>query len=82
MKAKKCWMLTAALAIFLAGFLTIRVFATLKNDQRSLVEIKALCVFVQGLTEETKEAGLTREQIQTDVELKLRREGFRVVSED
>ena len=82
MKAKKYWILVGMLAILSAHFFSAGSFAELKNDQQSLVEIKALCVFVQGLTEEAKKAGLSGEQIQTDVEQKLKRNGVKIVSQE
>jgi len=81
MKTKKYWILAATSAVCLAGVLAAKVFA-LSEKQLSLTEIKALCVFVQGVTEETKETGLTEKQIKRDVELKLKRAGIRVVSEE
>ena len=42
--------------------------------------IDAMYVVVEDLTKDAIEAGLTRKQIQTDVELKLRQEGIRIRS--
>lgn len=82
MKTKKYWTLAIILAMCLAVVWAAGAFAVLSEKQLSLAGIKTLCVFVQELTEETKKAGLTREQIQTDVERRLKREGIRVVSEE
>ncbi len=82
MKVKKYWLLAVMPAICLTGIWAARSFGELTGKQQSLAEIKALYVFVQGLTEEAKKAGLTTEQIKTDVEDKLKQLGIRVVSEE
>ncbi len=82
MKTGRYWILAVILAMCLAEVWAVRAFAELTNKQRSLTEIKALHVFVQGTSKETKKTGLTMEQIQTDVEVKLKQVGIRVVSEE
>ena len=82
MKTKKYLILAAIPAMCLAGMWAAKSFAALTEKQLSLAEIKGLFVFVQGLTEETKKAGLTSEQIQTAVEEKLKQLGIKVVSEE
>lgn len=79
---KKYWILAGISAMCAAGVLAARAFAALTDKQMSLSGIEAVYVFVQGLTDETKEAGLTQEQIQSDVEGKLKLEGIRAVSEE
>jgi hypothetical protein len=54
----------------------------LTDKQQSLTEIKALYVFVQGLTEDAEKAGLTKEKIQSYIEERLKQEGIRIVSEE
>jgi len=44
--------------------------------------IDAMYVVVEDLSKDAIEAGLTRKQIQMDVELKLRQEGIRIVSKE
>ena len=51
----------------------------LSNDTRSLVGIKGINVYI-GLGKDAKSAGLTEEQLKTDVELKLRLAGIKVNS--
>jgi len=54
----------------------------LTEKQLSLAGIKTLCVSVQGVTEEVKKAGLSAEQIKSDVEEKLKEIGIKAVSEE
>jgi hypothetical protein len=74
------------LAVVLAGALIFVLTAgsteQLTDKQQSLSEIKALYIFVQGLSTETDKAGLTREQIETKVGSKLKELGVKVVSEE
>ncbi|MGB2809403.1 MAG: hypothetical protein WBC22_16800 [Sedimentisphaerales bacterium] len=80
MKTKKYWFLAVVIGVFAlqlwAGFDIKKL--TLK--QQSLVGIDAMYVSVDELPKNAKEAGLTKRQIQTDIELKLRREGIKVVT--
>jgi len=82
MKTKKYRIGMVILAVCLAGTFAVVVFAGLTDKQQSLTEIKALYVFVQGLTEDAEKVGLTKEIIQKDVEERLRQEGIRIVSEE
>ena len=82
MEMKKYWIFAAISAMCLAGVWAAQTSMELTEKQLSLTEMKALYVFVQGLTEEAKKAGLRSEQIQSDVEDKLKQEGIRVVSEE
>lgn len=70
------------LAGTLAFVLTAGSAEQLTDKQQSLSEIKALHVFVQGLTPETDKAGLTREKIETKVRNKLKELGVKIVSEE
>jgi len=54
----------------------------LTEKQWSLTGIKVLCVSIQGVTEEVKRIGLSAEQIEKDVEEKLKEIGIKVVSEE
>lgn len=82
MKTKKYWIAAVMSAVCLAVVWAARASEKLTDKQWSLAEIKAVYVFVQGVTEETKKVGLTKEQIQTDVEEKLQGIGIKVVSEE
>jgi len=82
MEMKKYWIFAAISAMCLAGVWAAQTSMELTEKQLSLTEIKAFYVFVQGLTEEVKKAGLRSEQIQSDVEDKLKQEGISVVSEE
>ena len=54
--------------------------ANLPNNVRSLVGIKGIYVVIGELKEAAKSAGLTKEKLKTDVELKLRLAGIKVNS--
>ncbi|MHC4394076.1 MAG: hypothetical protein ACYS1A_00340 [Planctomycetota bacterium] len=82
MKTKKWWILTAALAVCIAGVWAVRSFAELTDKQLSLNNIEALYVFTQGFTEEAKKAGLKKEPIQSYVEAKLKGAGIKIASEE
>jgi hypothetical protein len=80
MKAIRFWF-TAAV-VCMAGVWAVKAFGQVSEKQWSLAEIKAVSVFVRGLTEETKKAGLRAERIKADVQGRLEKLGIRVVSED
>lgn len=82
MKTINYWFLAVMLAVFAVIVWAGGASAELTDKQRSLAGIDALYVFVQGLTEGTQKAGLTAEQIQSEVENKLKQLGVRVVSEE
>jgi len=82
MKNKR-YRISAVISALLAVFvLRGEACGELSDKQWSLAEIDALYVFVQGLTEGAKKAGVTAGQIQTEVEDKLKQMGIRVVSEE
>lgn len=82
MKSKMYW-ISAVMSAALAAVVWAAVASVeLTDKQLSLAKIDALYVFVQGLTEETKREGLTTEQIQSEVEDKLKQLGVRIVSEE
>lgn len=69
----------ALVLIALLLFFTFHSVA-LSDDAESLKGLKAVWVVIEELPETLKsKAGLTKEQLQTDVELKLRLAGIRVV---
>ncbi len=82
MKKKSYWILAAMLGMCLVGAFAVRTFAALTDKQQSLSDIKALWIFVQGLTAQTAKAGLTKEQIEAEVKSKLRKAGIRSISEE
>ena len=81
MKAKKYWILaTIILVICAGGVLAANKFIVKQRDV--LAGLQGMGVVVEKLDDGSKEAGLTREQIQTDVELKLRLAGIKVLSRE
>jgi len=50
------------------------------NEQNALRGLNGLCVIVEDMDPKMEELGLTRDQIQTDVELRLRRAGIIVLT--
>jgi hypothetical protein len=82
MGRKRYWITTVAAAVCLVGMSGVKAFGQLTEKQRSLTEIEAVSVFVQGLTEQTKKAGLRSERIRTELEKRLKELGIRVVSQE
>lgn len=82
MKTKKYWILAVMSVVFAAVVWAAGTSGELTERQWSLAGIDALYVFVQGLTEGAKKAGLTTEQIQSEVEDKLKQMDVKVVSEE
>ncbi len=60
----------------------LRAGDRLTEKQWSLAGIKTVCVSVVGVTDEVKKVGLSAEQIEKDVEEKLKEIGIKVVSEE
>jgi hypothetical protein len=77
---KRYWIAAVAAVVCLAGVWPVEAFGQLSEKQWSLAEIQSVSVFVQGLTEGTKKAGLRGKQIQADIEERLKRLGIRIVS--
>ncbi len=82
MGRKRYWIAAVAAVLCLAGVWGAKAFGQLSEKQWSLAEIEAVSVFVQGLTEETKNAGLRGERIRTELEKRLKELGIRVVSQE
>jgi hypothetical protein len=82
MKSKMYRILAVVSAVFATVMWAAWTAGELTDKQLSLAKIDTLYVFVQGLTEETKKEGLTAEQIQSEVEDKLKQMGIKVVSEE
>lgn len=84
MKKYKC-------IIFIMGLLTVfslagmssSVFANNNEDSRETLKgLNGILVIIEGLKTWQKQAGLSESQIQTDVELKLRLAGIKVLNEE
>jgi hypothetical protein len=82
MKSKRYWILAVMSEVFAAVVWAAGASGELTDKQLSLAGIDTLYVFVQGLTEGAEKTGLTTEQIQTEVEDKLKQMGVRIVSEE
>ena len=68
-------------ALVLSLLLLPGVSHALTFKQKALVGLKGVEVLVEGMQPEAERLGLTRAQIQTDVELRLRKAGIRVLTE-
>ena len=77
MKKKKYWLLAGLLSICLVA---VCIANALTDMQLSTVGIDTLHVSV-ALNDDSINAGLSESQVRTDVELKLRRNGFKVLPE-
>lgn len=80
MKAKSFGVMAAVLCA--TGILSLKAFGQLSEKQWSLAQIKQVGIFVQGLTEETKKAGLRAERIKADLQKQLAKLGIEVVSQE
>ena len=61
--------------------LSTSVFAgDIKSDRETLKNLKGVHVHVQDLNQDIEQAGLSKNQIRTDVELKLRLAGIKVLT--
>ncbi len=70
-------------AVILIGFAVAPIQAQDSEiTRKSLRDISGMSVNVESLSDEAKELGLSVETIRTDVELKLRLAGIRVVTDD
>lgn len=82
MKTKKYLVLAVVIGVFALQLWAGFDIKKLTLEQQSLAGMDAMFVLVEDLQKYSIEAGLTRRQIQTDVELKLRREGIRILSRE
>jgi hypothetical protein len=78
MGPKKKGKAALALVVFL---LLPAVSHALTIDQKALVGLKGVHVLVEAISPEVERIGLTRNQLQTDVELRLRKAGVRVLTQ-
>ena len=84
MKAKRM-LLVGGLAVVLVavGWFVRRAYASdTKSDSLSLRGLKGVEVLVEGPKDDAKRAGLTKSQLQTDVELRLRQLGIPVLTQE
>lgn len=84
MKAKKLWI--SAVILFVSAGLVFRALAaediTKTMGKITLIGLDGIAVGVSQLEPEIEKYGLTTQQIQTDVELRLRQNGIKVDSAD
>ena len=64
----------------LAGMSSSAFSSDLKPDREALKNLKGVYVNVQDVHRDLKQAGLSKDQIRTDVELKLRLAGIKVLT--
>jgi hypothetical protein len=78
----KRWLIPMIL-IFSVIFLFTSICSALDDEfsRRTLKGLEGIYVLIEELDPALKERGLTKDQIQTDVELKLRMAGIRILSE-
>jgi hypothetical protein len=62
------------------GSFVCGIAAQTETDRKSLHGLQGIAVVVEDLQPETERDGLTKSRIQTDVELKLRQAGIRVLT--
>jgi hypothetical protein len=71
----------AALMALMALLLLLGVSHALTDQQKALVGLKGVYVYVEEMDPQAERLGLTKDQIKTDVELRLRKAGVRVLTE-
>jgi len=76
------WVSTVVVALVLTLLLLPGVSHALTAEQKVLVGLKGVFVFVESTQPEQPRVGLTKDQIRTDVELRLRKAGVRVLTEE
>ncbi|MGA9754851.1 MAG: hypothetical protein WBV23_06880 [Desulfobaccales bacterium] len=69
------------MALVVVLLLLPAVSHALTDEQKALVGLKGVHVLVENLKPEIERLGLIRDQIQTDVEMRLRKAGARVLTE-
>src|SRR5208337_1836463 len=70
----------AVVALVVAFLLLPTVSHALTNEQKILVGLRGVYVSVADMDPEEEHLGITKAQIQTDVELRLRKAGIRVLT--
>ncbi|MGA1979076.1 MAG: hypothetical protein ABSG99_00710 [Sedimentisphaerales bacterium] len=89
MKAKKYWILTAILGIFVSVIWAVDKTESqitpqvtfMPKERDTLKGLQGVYVLVGNLKPEVEKYGLTTQQLKTDVELRLRQNDIRVLSE-
>jgi hypothetical protein len=81
---KRFWGLwSKAVVVALVALLLLPgVSHALTREQKALVGLKGVWVLVEGMNTQAERLGLTKTQIQTDVELRLRKAGIKVLTEE
>jgi hypothetical protein len=74
--------LTAMAVLVVRLLLLPGVSHALTDQQKALVGLKGVYVWVSGIKPEVERLGLTKDQIRIDVELKLRKAGVRVLTKE
>ncbi|MHC4426742.1 MAG: hypothetical protein ACYSYV_11700 [Planctomycetota bacterium] len=90
MKTKMLWVTMAVLAVCIGvvwateetDSQTQKLNMSLASQRDVLKGLKYIRVFIQSLRPEVEKYGLTEQQLQTDVELRLRQNGIEVVSKE
>jgi hypothetical protein len=88
MKIKKIWIAVAVLAVCISVLWAVDrtesqtspQFTYIVNQKDTLTGLQGVYVVVEILRPEVEKYGLTRQQLQTDVELRLRQNGIKVLS--
>lgn len=78
---KRTILLVAVFIVFVIGLALPKAEAATDTEKHSIKGLEGVQVAVEYLEPDVKQIGLTRKQIQTDVELKLRRNNINVSSE-
>jgi hypothetical protein len=76
--ASLCWSLAASMMF--SFLLAVPALSDDEYERQSLVGLKGVALLVEELGAEAEKAGLSRSTFQTDVELKLRQAGIRILS--
>jgi len=81
MRVRRYWFFVVVVVVSVAGLAAVNTWGAVTEKQLSLSGIKAVSVFVQGVSAEAEKAGLTVEQIEAEVKAKLEGTGIKVVGE-
>ena len=88
MKVKRYWILAVVVATVLVGGIALSVpevtdeeASNVWTDRSTLAGLEGVLVLIEPLKPDAKKHGLTEAALETDVELRLRQYGIKVVSE-
>ena len=70
-----------AVLVLVAAFVSPTLARDLPGERESLVGLEGVYVLVEEMSSREEQAGLARSTLQTDVEVKLRQTGIRVLTE-